>query len=677
MTDAAPTIARRRFSWREFWSARGRDVLTCGGFFGAVFQREVRAQGRRISTYVFRFLYAIVIGIALSIMFAVFYADMRDEDSPAQHVQSLQQIAPILTLVIGWIAFAGLPLMGVIFAGPSVSEERRRGSLAELLTTPLTAREIIFGKVGAVFVQLGVFALVPVPVLLASRVFGGVDLRVLLAAGLLVTGVSMMAVTLTVLASVLARKGSSAIATGLVFTGIGTMGVALVYALVCASLSINPNPSVIAAICPPLVMAFLSAELAGGGGIPIDPVAAAAASLGYCFAASALAVVLSTLLLRRLMRRVGAAGAGPEPARKRSRRSARNSSSDGAPPELAAAQTAVPQTAASDVAAPNGEAPAAPAKVRAAIPRNDRDAREVGDNPVLWRETRQSLFLRPWHAWASGGAIALVMLWVYWQAGLLSEVVQFPVAIIGAVIVLLVAATTTAGAISGEREGKTWPALITTPLSPSQIVWGKFWGTLRRQWPTPAIILLHLSLTFAAAALVVATNTDFFGGRFGGGPGWSERAEALPRLAALIPLLLAAMVGPMALLTATGTVLSLACRKSSVATTANVLVGVALWIALPILGAVLSDTSLVAGIMGPETARMISEGTLAINPVFMASTSVEGCLSEGTFGMGRVRLDGSEFGLVALAVLLAYFGAAWGVLRVGIGAFNRLSGRSS
>ncbi|MDX2017998.1 MAG: ABC transporter permease subunit [Planctomycetota bacterium] len=668
MSEAAQAIARPRFSWREFWRARGRDVLTLGGFFGAVFQREVRAQGRRSSTYVFRCLYALVIGAALSIMFAVTYVSMRETESPAEHVQSLQQIAPIMTLVIGWIAFGGLPLLGVIFAGPSVSEERRRGSLAELLTTPLTAREIILGKVGAVFVQLGVFALVPVPVLLASRVFGGVDLRVLLAAGLVVTGVSMMAVTLTVLASVLTRRASASIASGIVFVLVGTMGIALVYSLVCASLRINPNPSVIAAMCPPVVMAFLTAELAGGGGIPVDPVAAAGASLLYCAALSALAVVLATLLLRRLMRVVGASGAGPALASDKRARTGRS-------PQAEAVQAAA-SDGANPNAIPNAAESAPGAKPRTVIPRNDRDAREVGDNPVLWRETRRGLFMRPWHGWASAGAVALILLWVYWQAGLLNEVVQFPVAIIGTIIVLLIAATTTAGSISGERESKTWPALVTTPLSPAQILMGKYFGALRKQWPTPAIITLHALLTLLAGVYVLTTNSDIFGGQLIGSS-WSQRGVPMSRLIAMPALLLATMIGPMALLTATGTVLSLTFRKSSAATTANVFIAIGLWIVVPILAAILSDTAVEERLLGGGYARLISDGTLALNPVYMTGATIDGCLQDGRFSLGRTSVTGTEFMLAAFGVLVFYLAAAWGVLRLGVAAFHRFSDRSS
>src|SRR5262249_1232728 len=148
--------------------------------FGPIFQKEVRSTGRRRATYLFRMLYA----TALLVVVALAFQGLRQSAahlSGVQRLQMLQQLAPQLALIIMWFQFAALALAAPIFAATAICDERRARTLGTLLTTPLTAPQIIWGKLSSRLVQLTILALLAAPLLLAIRVFGGLDARIVVA----------------------------------------------------------------------------------------------------------------------------------------------------------------------------------------------------------------------------------------------------------------------------------------------------------------------------------------------------------------------------------------------------------------------------------------------------------------------------------------------------------------
>jgi ABC-type transport system involved in multi-copper enzyme maturation permease subunit len=99
-------------------------------------------------------------------------AGMRDElarlNIACVHVWFLLQNATILLLTPAYM-------------GGAIAEERERGTLDMLLATQLSSREIVLGKLVARLVHLGAFLLAGLPVFSIMLVWGGIDLRLLLA----------------------------------------------------------------------------------------------------------------------------------------------------------------------------------------------------------------------------------------------------------------------------------------------------------------------------------------------------------------------------------------------------------------------------------------------------------------------------------------------------------------
>ncbi|MCE7974532.1 MAG: hypothetical protein DYG92_09480 [Leptolyngbya sp. PLA1] len=574
---------------------------------GPVFTKEVWMAGRRTSTYWIRGGFVLGMTALVALVFMAYRFD--DYGTTSQRLQRLQQMAPNLTVTIIWFQYVAIILAAVILASPMICDEKRKGTLSTLLCTPLKAWQILLGKLTAMGVQLLVLAIAATPLLLALRLFGGVTAETVAAAGWITISSAALASTLTMLSSVMVRRSPVAAASGLMlFLGSQFM-VTLVVGII-ATLKQTMTPALLFpmfVLTPPLMLGVLSADLVGGGGMPIPfKTEAWLISGAYNWLLTALAFGLSTLVLRRVMRKEGEAGAGPAPSGKRKKAT----KSGGATEPLPAATDS---TAALGVEAPTR----APNSERA------HASRVVGDNPVLWREVRQRSFGRPLYAWLLFGGVGLIALWIYfqvtaqWRGGWLTgldldelgnEALNFPIMALGGVVTMLLACFTSSQSISSEKESRTWEVLLATPLTAWDIVWGKFIGALRRQWIVPVLMLAHL--------LVVSVL----------GP---VKFLAIPQVALVL-------FGGLVAITAVGVFASVLIGRSTRAAGANFGFWLAVWGGIPLLVTLLNEA---AG--GMNSGDVISVLMLP-NPVAIIMCITSGSLDDS----GGARYDMMDLGRI-------------------------------
>ncbi|MFZ2873844.1 MAG: ABC transporter permease subunit [Phycisphaerales bacterium] len=598
---------------------------------GPVFAKEVSMAGRRASTYWIRGGFVLGMTALVALVFMAYRFD--DFGTTSQRLQRLQQMAPNLTVTIIWFQYVAIILAAVILASPMICDEKRKGTLSTLLCTPLKAWQILLGKLSAMGVQLLVLALAATPLLLALRLFGGVTAETIAAAAWITISSAALASTLTLLSSVMFKRSPVAAASGLVmFLGSQFMVTLAVGIIATFKQSMSPVLLVpMFVLTPPLMLGVLSADLVGGGGMPIPFKTEAWLIAGtYNWVLACMTFGLATQALRRAMRKEGEAGAGSAPRKRRTK---------AAPPgaEVAAAPTT---------------ADAAPGVVTAARARSTSLAhasRVVGDNPVLWREVRQRSFGKPLHAWVLFGGIGLIALWIYfqvtaqWRGGWLTgldldelgdEALNYPTMALGGVITMLLACFTSSQSVSSEKESRTWEVLLTTPMTAREIVWGKFVGALRRQWIVPVIMLGHLVVV------------SFLG---------PVKVLAIPQVALVL-------FGGLVAITAVGVFASVLVGKSTRAAGANFGFWLAMWAAIPLLIALLNEAS--GG--GMDTDDVISI-LMMPNPVAIVMCIISGSLGDDSparyelMDLGRVGTLGMCG--IAVAFATAYVLFAFAVLR--------------
>lgn len=424
-------------------------------FVGPIFQREVRALGRRRAPYWVRSGYTLLL---LGIVSIVFLAVWDTGGGGFGQQSVLEFLAPAMLVTVATVQMAVLALVAPVLTAGAIADEKRQRTLSTLLTTPLTSRDIILGKLGARTVQLVILALVPTPLLLALRVFGGVEAEAIVASVALSLGVAMLGATLALMFSIWHRRTPSVVFFALCATAV------LVFlpwlGMMATEWSVMPNPEnfFFRCIAPIALFAVLAPEGLGGSAVA-NVREFWVSTLAYLGVISTAIVLFSIVVLRGVLKR-----------------------------EAAGTATGSVFTR---LVAPGVEAARAPADDAQRAPR------VVGERPVMWRELRQSAIGGRARTFFALGLGAAILAFLYLVAGLGHIGLTSTLVFIAALGLTAQVALSTPASISAERDAGSWSVLLTTPIGPWQIIMGKTLGAIRRLWLIPAIAGLHLALVVA------------------------------------------------------------------------------------------------------------------------------------------------------------------------------------
>ncbi len=652
---ATPATPALRAAPRRTLRDRLLDAADPVMLFGPIFQKEIRTQGRRASTYVSRFAYPVLLLIVLTLSYVSAEVQTGGGGGASRSLQRLQTIAPVITVVIMWFQYIVLSLIAPSATGGAIADERQKRSLDSLLTTPIRPWQIILGKLASGVVTILILALTAVPILLAIRVFGGVSAVHIIAGTAIGLSSALAAAAAGTLFSIWTRRSSVASLLGLIMLFV----VNLVPILAALTFSVRAGPPGPLALnlfsCSgPFALAMITTDVFGGPGMFVAPERSALICVGYHLVATLLMGLVAMAVLRRVMVRTAAGEVNlrtvtlaPEPARR-------------GPTPTAGRPTPAAGTDSDDPDALHRPRPAARRRALRAV------SREVSDMPVAWRELRQPLFKRSWMTWVTVALVGLLLLWADLHAiaddYIHDEGYHSALMVIASLMVLAQAANLSSGGISGEREARTWEVLLTSPLSGWQILGGKFLGALRRLWLIPTIALAHTMIA----------------GVFTGG------------LQPIVLLHLSILwTSASAFLVATGTLLSLVIPKSNVSSIVNLAIALVLWAAVPIVSAVVFEVILDArgAPAFKNLAADVHTAWFSLNPVLMSLVSVDGAGDTSTNFWSSERywlmLDADtkitplSFSAVVAAFAAAYLLAAWAVLALAVRLFRTRSGRVS
>ncbi len=603
--------------------------------FGPVFQKEVYISGRRTSTYYVRSAVALLL-LGVIALTCIPLALESGSNQGVIKLQQSQQMATILTAVVIGFDFGILMLFTPILIVPAVMEEVTKRTLPALLTTPISAAEIIFGKLLGRGLNLIVLALIPMPILLVLRTLGGVPGDIVPATVAMILTGTVLIGSLSILISVWSRKpGAGIVATFIFFVAL--QAIPPVVLALAWDLKIFQVPEQVIASLSVFSSLFVTllVKLAGET-VPFQTTQLWIINSLYNLAISAVLLLVAISMLRRVMRREGSGESGMS--------------------SISVDDTVL-------VVPPAGLTTAAPGAALSHEPVlhiAHRDQREVGDQPVLWREVRQPVFAKRRHLFIAIAAVIGLLTLIFYM-GRHSPVEAMQVALgITLVLALLGSAVLTTGSIGTERDSQTWEVLLTTSLTAHEIVWGKFLGILRRQLIVPAL----------GAVFILLLGVGIFRG--------VHPAEIL--------LWLCHTCGPLFFLSATGVFFSLLCRKSTSAAVWNLLLAIVLWGVFPAVVGIVCYPIERYFLQQSNFSDAVFSGILLTNPVFcfFATVGGGGIGSNARWSSGTtVSLFGNyditllEFVIVSLVICAGYVAAGIAVLRLTKTLFPRLSGRVS
>lgn len=491
-------------------------------FFGAIFQREVRALGRRRVPYWVRSGYTLLLIAIVTIVFLSLWDSDLYAGAARQAV--LEELAPYILNTVAIVQMSVLALIAPVLTAGAISDEKRQRTLSTLLATPLTSRDIILGKLGARTVQLLILAVVPTPLLLALRVFGGVEAEAIVASTALSLSLGMLGASLALMFSIWHRRTPSVVFFALCSLAVLTFLPWLGMMASEWSTDANPDNFFFKCIAPAAMRVVLSPELTGGATVASTR-EYWIASVGYLSVTSAGVVLFSVFILRGVLKREVAG---------------------------TASNTVLTRLVAPGVEAPKTQQGGTP-----------RDARQVGDRPVLWRELRQSAIGGGKRTIMALGLGIGILLMLYATVGMDNPGLTAALLFIAALGLTVQVALSTPASITAERDAGNWNVLLTTPVKPWQVVLGKTLGSMRRLWLLPAVVGFHVALVMAA--------------------GWFHPIGALHGI-----LLIGTLVF---MLASTGVCLGLMCKRGVTASVLNLGFPLLIFVGFPIVAWFYNDFS--------------------------------------------------------------------------------------
>lgn len=602
--------------------------------FGPIFQMEVRTAGRRTSTYVFRALVGGTVLTFFSIMLLSLWSQVSYERSAFRRIQAGQNIAPTLVVFITWTQYVSLVLLAPLITGPALCDERRNRTMAALLTTPLTAWEIVLGKLLGRLSQAVILALVAVPMVFAARMLGGVSVEGIVASVTLTLVSVFMCSALALLFSAFSPRATTAATAAFViflFFNFGPLAIGFMYMVwIRPHFPTMPEIPFTWALYTSLPIALgavvMEHFLGNPSGFASWNLWGYAAVYGMCITVGS--VALAGLQLRRAMR------TDPESLmnrpEKKKKRKKRRKQRRGSP-----APVVVEHDPAEEI---------------------ESESRVVGDRPVLWREMHIGAFRKKRRFIEAVLALGLIFGLMYLNDGMDEQAAHMLVFIIGTVLLMLQAVFGATGSIAHERQSQTLDVLMTTPLKPTAIILGKVAGTLRRLWFIPLAVGIHFALGTAIGAFHPA----------------------------VLPLLALAVLPSAAMFVGTGVLMSVLFRKAVSAAVANTFFALFIYAGIPIMLAIFQN---MFDLWGESWFDAGMTGVLCVNPFFTGGLSIAGTgipFNWTDNGMPSLEFDlpdGSvgliEFGFILTVAATLELGVAVGSVALASRLLPERFGRSS
>ncbi len=455
--------------------------------FGPIFNKELREMARRKRSYVLRFFYLALLLTVLGFTWMILVAETRYyANSIAMQAQRQATMGKVFFAVFSLFSIVAMHLVGPVLTSTAIGSERLKRTFDVLLMTPISAWQLVGGKLFSRLLTAVTLIGLSLPVLAIVRLLGGVELEDMFGAVVLAITVAMSSAAIGLLLSCWIKRAWAVILLAYIIQGLiyGLFPMLIAFAafqLLARSIPKDPW-FVMTAISAsnPMMAAVLNIEAPRGAPFLVSWWLTAAVQVGL--------TLILTLLAAVVVRRIG-------------KREMSGSGGSGA-------VTTIPL--ATQIIEPRG--PGAPPPLPYSSPSTEarpRRQRAVGDNPILWRELRRPLLPRRWMRWTASLTTLGLLVLTYAvfsldNSSLLDEEEMHIVyTIIMHGLLMLMAVVVSATAIGTEKESDTWTMLIAAPLSGQQVMWAKFAGVVRRLfWPW-TVLLLHVGIFTLAGVIAM------------------------------------------------------------------------------------------------------------------------------------------------------------------------------
>jgi len=433
------------------------------GLVGPVLRKELRVASRRRTHYLLRLAY---VGLLCAVIFHFWHviAATGGPGAGAGQVSRSGAVGQRVIVTIVWFQFVAAQVLAIVLLSSAISSEVRQRTLEGLLVTPLGAAQIVMGKLLSRLLQVILLLALGVPVLAVARVFGGVPWDYVVSSLCITLSASLFAGSVSLYYSSRYRHPHE-VAYGVGYVYFFLCGLDIVRLLFWIGSAGNRAPwssSSSELISPVSALLARTEMMLTGSVVGSNP----APVMWHCL----LILGLAAVALFCAILRVRAIAVAP-----------------------AADRT-------DELLADALSRPVGPGKILRLVFAG-KEVRRVTDPPIVWKERGA-----PWFAardqvvfrmgvWAAaillGIPIAVGVAAALWTDTRMYHVASTPVWILHWVFLIRLGVGA-AGSIAREKEARTWPVLLATPLDSGEIVWGKAFGILRRDlWLLLVLLALY------------------------------------------------------------------------------------------------------------------------------------------------------------------------------------------
>ncbi len=432
---------------------------------GPIFEKELRVASRHKRNYFLRFAYILVLTAFIAGTWFM-ATSAAGASSRLFQVAQMSETGRRITVTLVWFQFIGIQIVSMVLLSTAVSDELYNRTLGILMTTPISARQIVLGKLSSKLLHVSLLLAIGLPLLAVARVLGGVPTGFLMVSFCITLSAAIFAGCVSFFFSMHRRQSHVVVTDAAVVCLIVYGGPSLLIYLLSSAYAIPTGIGVFAAHSNPAgFLAVATRQMlnpsAAGPAIPW-PVPCLMTLIG------AGCVLILTI---RSLRRLALKQALGEPGLLGRNREARRARQE-----------------------------------RPISPRPTSTIRRIKGPAIIWKEMRSSYArssrLRKIFAIWAVVALLTAAYGTCFYFGLMDHKVPQSVFVFVYVLAgLLRTATVSATAITSEKEAGSWPVLLTTPLHQTRIAAEKVVGAFMKSWPIWLLLIVHI-LVFAAARCI-------------------------------------------------------------------------------------------------------------------------------------------------------------------------------
>jgi ABC-type transport system involved in multi-copper enzyme maturation permease subunit len=429
---------------------------------GPIFDKELRVSSRRRRNYVLRFAYVALLSAFLAL---AWIEAITQSGSLVYRVSRMAEAGKFIVVSVVWFQFCATQFLAVILLSNSISDEVYHQTLGLLMTTPISSFQIVIGKLFSKLLQLILLMAISLPLLAIIRVMGGVPWNYVISSLCINLTTIIFVGSLSLFFSIFSRRTYVVIIITILTIGFVFALLPLLTVWIWDSMHLNRIVSekvlmtVICSLnfyCTMFFNSMMMVEPRAAAGMPAY---LWSLNCGIILALSALLLLVSTIVVRKVALRQATGQLSGSAGKRRSRRAVQGTGES---------RTIFTGT-----------------------------IRSVVGPPIIWKELRSPIFRHHKIRNCILAFICLLLLFATYflcanENALDEEGVHATYAIIFLGIGTLFTIVLPATSITTEIESRSWPVLLATPLNDKDILLGKFVGALRRCYPAWLLLFGHI-----------------------------------------------------------------------------------------------------------------------------------------------------------------------------------------